>query len=86
MKTSHGQPSSSSVAPPVASIVPSYHPPPPQSSEVALTVYDHCLPSDSSLSSADIRLESTSGHIPSSTGGGLTEPFLPRDSEPPPQT
>lgn len=86
MKTSHGQPSSSSAAPPVASIVPSYHPPPPQSSEVALTVYDHCLPSDSSLSSADIRLESTSGHIPSSTGGGLTEPFLPRDSEPPPQT
>ena len=85
MKTSHAQHSSSGA--PATSTAPSYHPPQSHASqEIALTVYDPCLPSDSSLSSTDIRLDATSGHIPLSTGGGLAEPFLPRDSEPPPQT
>lgn len=89
MKASHTQYSHGSQQATASSGAVAYHPPSSQHglNEVALTVYDPCLPSDSSLSSSDVRLDTAaSGSVPIATGGGLTEPFLPRDSEPLPQS
>lgn len=70
----------------------SYNPSPPaqygyHSSDTTLTVYDPCLPSDSSLSSIDIRLEPNpmQGALPIGSVT-LNEPFLPRGGSDSPQT
>lgn len=64
-------------APPTSS----YHPPQPITQHsgatgITLTVYDQYPPSDSSLSSADVRLDT--GQTQES-GIRLQEPLLPRD-------
>lgn len=70
---------------PTAPPTSSYHPPLPITQHsgttgITLTVYDPYPPSDSSLSSTDVKLDT--GHTQES-GIRLQEPLLPRDDDQP---